>query len=424
MAKLNLIAGMDIGSGKITAVSAYMDQETGKLKVVAGVVVPCEGLREGIVTNIKQVSSAVANVIRQLEEKSGGQVLRGLYIALRGEHLQSMKSQGSYNISRADKEVTSEDIKRVIENASGVSIKSDNEIVNVIPQGFTIDKQQRGIPNPEGMVALTSLDVDVYIVTGHSSALMNLQKPIENIGLRIDDTYYGLMCLCENVLRKEEKQLGAILIDLGGQTISVGICADGILQYSKEFNFGCDLVTSDIAAAFNTSTANAQKIKEESGLCFPRYNEDAQEEEVRVPSLDGKTITPFKKTILLDIIQPRMQEFFEAVRDCIIESDLSDLITRGVITGGGSAMPGIENLASQVLGVKEIHRGLISRDFVDAEEELFDSKYTTAISLLLYVTKREIFDQKKESEIVSKSPIMKVCKNFFRKIINSEIFGG
>lgn len=421
MTKSNLIAGLDIGSGKITAVSAFMDQETGRLKVVSGVSVACGGLKNGIVTDIRQVSTAVVNVLNTLESKAQ-QDLNGLYIALRGEHLKSEVGHGTYNISRADKEITAEDIERVISNASSISLKSDHEIISVIPQGFTIDRQ-RGISNPEGMDG-SSLEVDVYITTGLTSALNNLRKSINKVGYRIDGAFYGLMCLCENVLLKEEKELGAVLIDLGGETTSIGICVDGVLQYSKEFDFGCDLITGDIANALHTPKKSAAKIKEQYGLCFPKYNEEENEEEIKAPSLDGRTLNSFKRNTLLDFIQPRMQDIFEMVRESIIESDLADFISVAILTGGGSSLSGIESLASQVLGVKEIRASGVSRDLVDAEEEFFDPKYTTAISLLLYVSNREVLEQKKEGEITSKSPIIKWCKNSFKKILNSEIFGG
>ena len=422
MAKTNLVVGLDIGSGKITAASAYLDQQTGKLKIASGVSVPCEGLTNGIVTDIRLVSVAVSNVIHQLEQDAQ-QELSALYIALRGGHLKSEIGHGTYNISRADKEITAEDIERVISNASSVSIKSDNEIISVVPQGFIIDRQ-RGFHNPEGMDG-SSLEVDVYITTGMSSVLSNMRKVIEKkVGFTIDGIFYGLMCLCENVLLKEEKELGSVLIDLGGETTSIGICVDGVLQYSKEFDFGCDLITSDIANALHTPKASASKIKEQFGLCFPKYNEEEQEEEIKVPSLDGKNMNSFKKSILLDVIQPRMQDIFEMVRESIIESELADFISVGILTGGGSALPGIESLASQVLGLKEIRCSGISRDLVEAKEEFLTPQYTTVISLLLYVTKRDVLEQKKEPEIVSKSPVMRWCKNFFKTIMNSEIFGG
>lgn len=421
MAKSNLIAGLDIGSGKITALSAYIDQETGKLEVVSGFSLPCGGLKNGIVTDIRQVSVSVANVINQLE-KEAQQALRGLYIALRGEHLRSEIGHGTYNISRTDKEITADDIEKVILNASSVSIKSDSEIISVVPQGFIIERQ-RGISNPEGMEG-SSLEVDVYITTGFSSVLNNLRKAIQRPGFRIDGTFYGLMCLCENVLLQEEKDIGAVLIDLGGETISIGICVDGVLKYSKEFDFGCDLVTRDIACALHTPQASAAKIKEQAGLCFPKYTEEEQEEEIKVPSLDGKVINSFKKSFLLDVIQPRMQDIFEIVRESIADSGLADFISVGILTGGGSQMAGIESLASQVLGLKEIRCSGISSEFVEAKEEFFNPKYTTAMALLLYIAKRDILEQKKEPEIVSKSPVVKWCKSFFKNIVNSEIFGG
>ena len=421
MSKSNLMAGLDIGSGKITAVSAYQEEETGKLVAVSAVSIPCAGLKNGIVTDIKQVSIAVTNVINTLEDQAQ-QPLNSLYIALRGEHLKSEVGHGTYNISRADKEITADDIERVISNAQSISIKSDHEIVSVIPQGFSIDRQ-RGITNPEGMDG-SSLEVDVYITTGLSSSLNNLRKSINKMGYRIDGSFYGLMCLCENVLLKEEKELGAVLIDLGGETTSIGICVDGVLQYSKEFDFGCDLITGDIASALHTSKKDAARIKEESGLCFPKYSDEENDEEIKVPSLDGRTTNSFKKSILLDVIQPRMQDLFEMVRESIIESELSDFISVAILTGGGSSMPGIESLASQVLGVKEIRCSGVSRDLVEAEDKFFNPMYTTALSLLLYVSKRDVLEQKKEAETTSKSPIVRWSKNIFKKVLNSEIFGG
>lgn len=422
MAKSNLIAGLDIGSGKITAICAYLDQETSKLEVVSGVSVACPGLRNGIVTDLRQVSSAVATVVTKLEEEAK-QDMRGLYIALRGGHLNSAVSHGIYNISRADKEITSDDVERVISNAiSACSIKDNYETVSVDTQEFIVEGQN-GIMNPEGMDG-SSLEVYVYITSGLSSPLSNLRKAVTRADYRIDGTFYGLMCLCETVLNQEEKDSGVILIDLGGETTSVGICCDGCLQYSKEFDLGCDLITSDIAYALHTSKATALKIKEQEGLCFPRYNEEENEEEVKVLSADGKVATTLKRSVLLDVIQPRMQDIFEMVKESIAEVNMAGFIPVGVLTGGGSALPGIESLASQVLGLKVARCGSIPKELVNAKEEFFKPEYATAMALLLYVSKKDSLDPKKESEMVSKSPIMRFGKKFFKTLVNSDIFGG
>jgi cell division protein FtsA len=423
MAKSNLIAGLDIGSGKITAVSGYMNQETGKLNIVSGVSVPCAGLKNGIVTDLRQVSNAVITVINKLESDAK-QDLRGLYIALRGGHLQSTVSHGVCNISRADKEINPEDVDRVISNAlSACSVPDNYENVSVEEQEFIVEGQG-GIMNPEGMDG-TSLEVYVYVTSGLSSPLSNLRKAIARAEYRITGTRYGLMCLSEAVLTQEEKDSGVLLIDLGGETTSIGICCDGCLQYSKEFDVGCDLITSDIAYALHTSKSNALKIKEQEGLCFPRYNEEENEEEVKVYSADGKVATTLKRSVILDVILPRMQDIFKMVKESISEIDIAGYIPVGVLTGGGSSMPGIESLASQVFGLKVVRCGGVSKELVEvASEDFLKPEYTTAISLLLYVSKKEPSDGKKEPEIMSKSPIMKYGKKFFKSLINSDIFGG
>ena len=422
MAKSNLIAGLDIGSGKITAVSGYLDQETGKLKIVSGVSVPCSGLKNGIVTDLRKVSIAVANVVNKLEEDAK-QDLRGLYIALRGGHLRSTVSHGVCNISRADKEITAEDIDRVISTAISACSTMDNyENVSVDTQEFIVEGQG-GIMNPEGMDG-TSLEVYVYVTSGLSSPLSNLRKAITRADYFVDGISYGLMCLSEEVLTQEEKDSGVLLIDLGGETTSVGICCDGCLQYSKEFDVGCDLITSDIAYALHTSKANALKIKEQEGLCFPRYSEEENEEEVKVYSADGKVATTLKRSVILDVILPRMQDIFKMVKESIAELDIAGYIPVGVLTGGGSSMSGIESLAAQVFGLKIVRCAGIPKELIDASEELFKPEYTTAIALLLYISKKDPLDSKKESEIISKSPIMRFGKKLFKSLVNSDIFGG
>ena len=163
MAKTNLIAALDIGSGKVTAVAAAYDAETNSLRVVAGKSVPCRGLKKGMVSDIREASSSITEAINYIEEKAE-QDVNALYVALRGDHLESFTNHGTYNISRANKEITSEDIEQAISNARSVPIKIDNEIISVVPQGFSIDRKG-GITNPEGMDG-SLLEVDVHITTG------------------------------------------------------------------------------------------------------------------------------------------------------------------------------------------------------------------------------------------------------------------
>jgi cell division protein FtsA len=415
MAKTNLIAGLDIGSGKITAVAAAYDGESNTLRVVTGKSLPCKGLKGGMVSDIRETSVSVAEAVTFLEESSKAD-LTSLYVAVRGEHLESFTNHGTYNISRLDKEITPADIEQAILNARSIPIKNDNEIISVVPQGFAIDRQ-RGIINPEGMEG-SLLEVDVHITTGLSSALSNLNKAITRPGFRVDGTFYGLMCLADSVLSQEEKDIGAVLIDLGGETISIGIYVEGALRYSKDLPYGCDLITRDIAYALHTPKANAKEIKEKYGITFPSFLDD--EGEIPVPSLDGKSVHNVKKSFLLDIIQPRVQDLFEQVKICVDKSGFADLAVVGILTGGGSLMPGITEQCCQSLGLKEVRRGNVQRDVINADEEFFDPSFSTALSLVAYAARRDVLGAGEKSETASKSPILKL----FNKLKNSEIFGG
>lgn len=415
MAKTNLIAGLDIGSGKITAVAAAYDGESNTLRVVTGKSLPCKGLKGGMVSDIRETSVSVAEAVNFLEESSKGD-LTSLYVAVRGEHLESFTNHGTYNISRLDKEITPADIEQAILNARSIPIKNDNEIISVVPQGFAIDRQ-RGIINPEGMEG-SLLEVDVHITTGLSSALSNLNKAITRPGFRVDGTFYGLMCLADSVLSQEEKDIGAVLIDLGGETISIGIYVEGALRYSKDLPYGCDLITRDIAYALHTPKANAKEIKEKYGITFPSFLDD--EGEIPVPSLDGKSVHNVKKSFLLDIIQPRVQDLFEQVKICVDKSGFADLAVVGILTGGGSLMPGITEQCCQSLGLKEVRRGNVQRDIINADEEFFDPSFSTALSLTAYAARRDVLGAGEKSDTASKSPILKL----FNKLKNSEIFGG
>ena len=379
MAKTNLIAGLDVGSGKMTCIAASHDEETNTLQVRAGRSVPCKGIRGGMVSDIRETSAAVTHLLGSIERECN-QEINNLFVGVRGAHLESFSNHGTYNISRLDKEITQADMNLAIENAKAMPIKNDNEIINVLTQGFSIDKQ-RGITNPEGMEG-SLLEVDVHITTGSSTHINNLAKAIQRPGYKIDGTFYGLVPLADTVLSQEEKDIGALILDLGGETMSVGIYIDGILKFSRDIPYGCDLITSDLSRLLHTSRQNAKEIKEKYGVSFPTFLDE--EGEIPVPSLDGRSIHNIKKSYVLDIIQPRVEELIEQVARCVENSGYKDFPVVGVVTGGGSLMPGITDHCVNILGLKEVRRGIVQRDLITSDDEFFDPQYSTAMALTLY----------------------------------------
>ncbi len=387
MAKTNLIAGLDIGSGKMTCIAAMHDFETNTLKVVAGRSVPCKGLRGGMVSDIRETSAAVTQILSSIERECN-QEIGSLFVGVRGAHLESFSNHGTYNISRLDKEITQADMALAIENAKAMPIKNDNEIVNVITQGYAIDKQ-KGINNPEGMEG-SLLEVDVHITTGSSTHLNNLAKAIQRPGYKIDGTFYGLVPLADTVLTQEEKEIGAMILDLGGETMSVGIYIDGILKFSRDIPYGCDLITSDLSRLLHTSRQNAKEIKEKYGVSFPTFLDE--EGEIPVPSLDGRSTHNIKKSYVLDIIQPRVEELIEQVGRCVESSGYKNFPVVGVVTGGGSLMPGITEHCVNILGLKEVRRGAVQRDLITSDDEFFAPQYSTAMALVIYASDNSGYD--------------------------------
>ena len=385
MVKPNMIVGLDIGSGKITAVAAAYDTDTNTLQVIGGRSIPCRGIRGGMVTDIRDTSSAVTALLGSLERECN-QEINQLLVGVRGAHIESFFSHGTYNISRPDKEISPVDMELAIENAKAVPIKNDNEIIGVFPQGFAVDKQ-RGIRNPEGMEG-SLLEVDVQIVTGASTHLNNLAKAIQRPGFRIDGTIYGLVPLGDYVLLQDEKENGVMLLDFGGETISVGVYMGGMMRFSCDIPYGCDILTSDLSSYLSTSRKAAKDIKEKYGVVHPSALKG--EQEISVPLLDGSDVRTIKNVEILDCIQPRMEELLEQVEHYagLAGYKPKNLPLSGVITGGGSLIPGMSALCQDILGLKNVRRGCVQRDMVTCSEEFFAPQYATALALVIYESEK------------------------------------
>lgn len=416
MAKPNLIAGLDIGSGKMTCIAAAQDPETNMLKVLAGRSVPCKGLRGGMVSDIRETSAAVTHILGSIERECNRDITN-LYVGMRGAHLESFSNHGTYNISRMDKEITQADMDLAVENAKAMPIKNDNEIINVIPQGYSIDKQ-RGINNPEGMEG-SLLEVDVHITTGSSTHINNLAKAIQRPGYKIDGNFYSLVPLADCVLTQEEKEIGALILDLGGETMSVGIYIDGILKFSRDIPYGCDLITSDLSRLLHTSRQHAKEVKEKYGVSFPTFLDE--EGEIPVPSLDGRSTHNIKKSYVLDIIQPRVEELIEQVAHCVETSGYKNFPVVGVVTGGGSLMPGITEHCVSILGLKEVRRGLVQRELITSDEAFFDPQYSTAMSLAIYAAGGTGYDDYSGASYEKGSSVFGKLGKWLKGV---DIFGG
>ncbi|HUT86136.1 MAG TPA: cell division protein FtsA [Elusimicrobiales bacterium] len=413
MAKSEIIAGLDMGSGNVTCVLAEQELDSDTIKIISGSKVECKGLKGGVVVDIKDTANAVAEAVEKAEEEAQ-RTADFVLMGVRGSHLQSLNSHGAYNIARTDKEINAEDVQFAVENAKAIPISSNMKILKVTPQSFSIDRQ-RGVPNPEGMEG-SLLEVDVHVVTASTSHLNNLEKAVNKAGFKVEESIFNLVALGECVLTTEEKELGVVLMDLGGEVTSIAIYADGCIQFSKEIPFGCDLITRDIAYGLHTSRSAARNIKEKYGIATSAFL--MEDEEIPVPSLDGQNTHNVTSSFLLDIIQPRVEELFEKVREEIQKTKYADIPGVGVITGGGSLLKGIPEIACQAMGIREVRRAGVLRELVTADEKFFNPAYTGAISLIVYPNL--VFNQDFDVVPRKKGSILSKMKELFTAV---DIFG-
>jgi cell division protein FtsA len=324
LSKPEIIAGIDIGSGQLACTIGRRMPENDHVEVIAATRQNCRGLKGGVVINIDETALSISRVVEAAEEMAK-ETVRDLIVGIRGSHIQTFNHHGAINIARTDKEITTDDVAQVIESTKAVPISTDREIIHVIPQDFVLDRQQ-GVPNPVGMEG-SLLEVEVHIVTAGSSHLNNIWRSINNAGFGIREPVYGLLALGDVVVTQEEKDLGCMLIDLGGATTGIAMYTDGGVRFTKELPIGADAITNDLAHGLRTAFSQAKMVKERYGaavrvnrrqILVAGHGQDDgidPDEEISYTCVDGRTQRQIQRSTLFDFISPRVEEIFSLVRN-------------------------------------------------------------------------------------------------------------
>lgn len=373
----DMIVGLDIGTSKITCAIAEYD-ERGELEIIGVGTAPSSGLRRGVVINIEATLRSVVDAIEAAEQVAGRDVKR-VVSGVAGSHIEGLNSRGVVAVTGKGREITPEDVDRVIDAARAVSIPMDREILHVIPRGFAIDDQS-GIKNPLDMIGVR-LEVEVHIITGSVTAAQNLVKCVNRAGFEIQQVVFSSIAAAESVLSQDEKDLGVIVIDIGGGTTNVLVYRDGAPYHSFVLPVGGAQVTGDLSIMLKTSTDSAEKIKRSAGCAYMPLVEDG--EPVIVPGVGGRPPIQATRRQICEVIQPRMTEIFGMVRDRLDKQRLLDRIAGGlVLTGGGAGLPGVVELGQDMfnlgarIGTPGRHGGLV--DTYQSPE------FATAVGLVLY----------------------------------------
>ena len=377
MTSEDLVVGLDIGTTKICAIIGGIN-ENGMIEILGVGTTPSKGLRRGVIVNIESTVKSIVTAVESAELMSGREIT-GVFSGIAGNHIEGINSRGVVAVVGRDREISPEDVDRVIDAGKAIAFPMDREVLHVIPQEFIVDNQ-RGVRNPIGMMGVR-LEAEVHIITGSVSSAQNIVKCVNRAGFRVDDMVLEPLASAKAVLTNDEKELGSLLIDLGGGTTDVLVHLDGAPYYTEILAVGGDQVTNDLSIVLKTPNDAAEKIKIASGCCYLDLIHG--DEEVSIPGVGGRPPTIRPKREIVQIIEPRMEEILTMVRDKIAVKGYHKLIGGGlVLTGGGSLIPGTIELAQDVFGLPA--RIGYPVKLGGLVEEYYSPMYATGIGLVLH----------------------------------------
>jgi cell division protein FtsA len=352
MPKNGYVVGFDIGTKKIAAIIGEVTEEK-KIEIIGIGTAESRGLRKGVVVNLDTTVEAIKKAQEEAELMAGVEIDSG-FIGISGAHIKSFNSRGVIAVSGKNREISKDDINRVIDQSKAVSIPPDRDIIHIIPQEFVVDEQD-GIKDPLGMSGI-KLEVNVHIVTGAVTSVQNLKTCLARAGIEIEQIVLNQIATSHSVLTHDEMELGVGLIDIGGGTTEVAIFERGSLWYTSVIPIGGDNFTNDIAVGLRTPIPEAEKIKKKFGCVSSPLVED--QDTIDVPSVGrGKKPRILSRQLLAEIIQPRAEEIFRLVDNDIKRMGYEKSLNSGILlTGGTALLEGLEEVAEGVFDLP-VRRG-------------------------------------------------------------------
>ncbi len=369
----DLLVGLDIGTSKVAAVVAELRPD-GSYEVIGMGQSESKGLKKGVVVNIEATVQSIQRALEEAELMADCKIAE-VFTGIAGSHIRSFNSSGMVAIK--DKEVTQTDVARVIETAKAVNIPTDQQILHILTQEFSIDGQE-DVREPIGMSGIR-LEVKVHIVTGAVSAAQNIVKCERRCGLEVHDLILQPLASSLAVLTEDEKELGVVLVDIGGGTTDIAIFSEGAIRHTAVIPIAGDQITNDIAMALRTPTPDAEDIKMQYGIAKQAIADP--EDMIEVPGVGDRGTRTLSRQALAAVIEPRIEELYSLVHQVVRESGYEELLSSGVvITGGTAMMPGMVELGEDIflkpvrVGVPE-YRG-------NLHEVVKSPRYSTVMGLL------------------------------------------
>lgn len=404
----NLIVGLDLGTTKTCALVGEVHKEG--IDIIGFGSTSSKGLRKGVVINIESTVDSINKVLEEAELMSGCKI-SGVYTGIAGNHIKGLNSHGVIGIK--DGEVTKHDISRVIEAAKAIAIPLDREIIHILPQEFVVDGQN-GINDPLGMAGVR-LETNVHMVTGLASSAQNIIKCANRNGISVKELVLQPLASSESTLEEDERELGVVLVDIGGGTTDIAFLKGGSIRYTSILALGGDHITSDIAVGLRTSLTQAEELKVTYGSTVSSHA--ARDETLDVTFMGGSNPRKVSRQFLCQIINSRIEEIFKLVHKEILRTGYRELVAPSVVlTGGTSLLEGITETGEQILNLP-VRVGYPNT--VGGLSEIVKSPvYATAVGLLLYGMKHTSYSNNGTKGYKNMfSRITQSAKNWFAEVI-------
>lgn len=377
MAKEQYIVGLDVGTHTIRVVQGKLE-ETGRINIIGASSVPANGMRKGVIVDIDEAVSSISAVLEKVERMTGVPVHHA-NVSVGGNHITCMDSKGVIAVSRADGEISENDVVRVIDASQAVSIPPNREVIHVIPKTFTLDGQS-GIKDPIGMTGIR-LEVETIIIHGALPFLKNLTKAITQAGLEVDQLVLSPLAASQSVLNKRQKELGVALIDLGAGTTSVAVYEENNLIHTAIIPVGSLHITNDIAIGLRCTIDTAEKVKVMYAQASPALVDKLAE--IDMSKIDPQEENRIPQQLVAEIVEARLEEIFDMIMKELKRIDRDGKLPAGIVlTGGGAGLPGVIEFAKHYLRLP-VSVGVPSETDTIIDQ-VVDPSFATVVGLALW----------------------------------------
>ncbi len=372
--KKNIIAGLDIGTTKVCAVVAR--EEDGQKVVIGAGVVQSNGMNNGLISNINKMSAAIKEAVAKATEQAGVKIT-SVNIGIAGEHIRSLRHRNYVTISNPEGEVTQEDLDRLKEDVRKLKSSSELQILHIIPEQYFLDDKE--VESPLDMVG-TKLEAVHHVVLASIPAIANIERAVQKAGLTVNDRILQPLASSIAVLDENEKDLGVALIDIGGGTTDVAVFKKKVIKFSGVVGTAGNAVTNAIMETLSIVGDEAEKIKKEYG--YAHSQAIIKPELIMLPGVGARKNRKVDTTVLCQIINPQMKNIFKMINHQLEQSKIKEKLLAGIVlTGGGSMLRGVTELAEEVFGIPA-KIGLPLNIESEIDDEIAKPEYATALGLI------------------------------------------